>query len=295
MTRATPKMRRLLYCALLCCLPCAAAELSPYEEWRAFREEFREFAAGPTGIYSAQDMCELNPGESAHLASSEDPGMLRWQKSTTAATLVTVGYRSGELVVSGPGIAQANLLQLKDRQLTLPNGLIVKASVFHGQTWKIWLYDPALPAKRGFKGLTYFPYDSRGVVTGEFHPHAAPSPMTYLDSRGDHGTMYWVGTLDVQIAGKPHALRALSYDSVWSEIDTLLVLLKDRTSGKTTYGGGRVIDIHIPLGAPPRTVRLNLNTAYSFLCAHSEFYNCPLALATRVDAELNYGEKYPPL
>ncbi len=34
--------------------------------------------------------------------------------------------------------------------------------------------------------------------------------------------------------------------------------------------------------------------AYSFLCAHSEFYNCPLVLTNRVDADLTYGEKFPP-
>jgi hypothetical protein len=38
-----------------------------------------------------------------------------------------------------------------------------------------------------------------------------------------------------------------------------------------------------------------INTAYSFLCAHSEYYNCPLVLTNVIDTELNYGEKYPPL
>jgi hypothetical protein len=34
---------------------------------------------------------------------------------------------------------------------------------------------------------------------------------------------------------------------------------------------------------------------YAFLCAHSDFYNCPLNLTDKVDAELAFGEKYPPL
>jgi hypothetical protein len=72
-------------------------------------------------------------------------------------------------------------------------------------------------------------------------------------------------------------------------------LLRDRTSGKTTYGGGRVVDIHVPKGSPPQTITFDLNTAYSFLCAHSEFFNCPLVLANNLDVELKFGEKYPPL
>ncbi len=107
--------------------------------------------------------------------------------------------------------------------------------------------------------------------------------------------MYVVGTIQMQIAGKPYDLKAYSYKRTWDKIDALLLLLKDRTSGKTTYGGGRVVDIHIPPGAPPPTVTVNLNMAYSFLCAHSDYYNCPLVLTNKIDAELSYGEKYPPL
>jgi uncharacterized protein len=75
----------------------------------------------------------------------------------------------------------------------------------------------------------------------------------------------------------------------------LLLLLRDGTSGKSTYEGGRVVDIHIPKGSPPQAVTFDLNTAYSFLCAHSEYFNCPLVLTNNLDAELKYGEKHPPL
>jgi uncharacterized protein (DUF1684 family) len=90
-------------------------------------------------------------------------------------------------------------------------------------------------------------------------------------------------------------LDAFSYKNEWSDIDAVMLLVKDRTSGKTTYGGGRVVEVAFPKGTPPETMNVNFNMAYSFLCAHSEFYNCPLVLAGRIDAELDYGEKYPPL
>src|SRR6185436_11945599 len=69
----------------------------------------------------------------------------------------------------------------------------------------------------------------------------------------------------------------------------------DRTSGKTTYGGGRVVDIAIAKGSPPQEITFDLNTAYSFLCAHSDAFNCPLVLTNNVDVALKYGEKYPPV
>ena len=67
--------------------------------------------------------------------------------------------------------------------------------------------------------------------------------MSYLDSREQAGTMYVVGTLQARIEGKTYDLKAYSYRNDWNEIEALLLLLRDRTSGETTYGGGRVVDI----------------------------------------------------
>lgn len=106
--------------------------------------------------------------------------------------------------------------------------------------------------------------------------------------------MYEVGVIEARIEGKQYDLKTVSYQSNWTQVDALLLLLRDRTSGKTTYGGGRVVEISIPKGAPPATLTFDLNMAYSFLCAHSEFYNCPLVLTNRVDVDLPFGEKYPP-
>lgn len=208
-------MRRLPGFALLFFLACATAQANPPAEWLAFQEELKVFAAGPTGLYAAQD-------------------------------------------------------------------------------------NPALPALRQFKGLAYFPYDPRGEVQASFRRNEVPTPVNYLDSRDQQGVMYDVGSVAVQIEGQPYSQKAFSYRKSWDEIDELLVLLKDRTSGKTTYGGGREGDVSLPKddkdpkGAPVQTLNLNLSMAYSFLCAHSSFYNCPLVLTSYVDADLNFGEKYPP-
>jgi uncharacterized protein (DUF1684 family) len=98
----------------------------------------------------------------------------------------------------------------------------------------------------------------------------------------------------VKIEGRKYALRTFSYRSRWDEIDVLLLLFRDRTSGRSTYRGGRVVDIHVPKGQAPTTVTFDLNQAYSFLCAHSSFFNCPLVLVNRIDAALELGEKYAP-
>lgn len=287
-------MRRWFYGAfLLLALPCLAAEPAGDQEWVQFKQEFAQEVGGPTGMYAIQDMMELSAGEIAHLPANQTTH-LRWTKKPPSATRVAVEYIDKRALASGPGMQPTDLLTLKGKSLSLGNGLAVKATLLREKTLKLWLYDARLPEQRKFKALDYFPYDAKGRITAPFRRNEKPVAVSYLDSREQAGTMYEVGVLDAVIDGKTQPLKTFSYRNDWKDIDALLLLLRDRTSGKTTYGGGRVVDIAIPKGAPPATLTFDLNMAYSFLCAHSEFYNCPLVLTNRVDADLTYGEKYPP-
>jgi len=286
-------MRHLWWLSVFFGLSCFAAETTPHQEWLDFKKDLSEGAAGPAGMYAIQDMLEIDPGQTAYLLPGKSPGEARWSKTANPAAVASVEYRDKRATLSGPEIQATDLLKLKEPQ-ALPNGLKARASV-RGKLLKVWLYNPRLVAQRKFKGLNFFPYDPQGVIKATFRRNDAPVEVNYLDSRESTGTMYVVGTLRMQIADKPYDLKAYSHTKNWDEIKALLLLLRDRTSGNTTYGGGRVVDIHIPPGAPPQTVTVNLNTAYSFLCAHSEFFNCPLVLTNNIDAELRYGEKFPPL
>lgn len=289
----------LIIAGLLPCLQVVAAEpdpqSDPHKEWVTFCEELNKQAGAPTGMYAIQDVQQLQAGENAYLLSANRVEDVRWARQSNADALAAVEYRDKRAIIRGKGIAETDLIQAKDRPLKLPNGLIVGATLFKGTDAKLWLFNPQLTKQRNFKGLDFFPYSPDGVVTGHFVKHAAPTAITYLDSREEQGTMYVMGTLHMKIDGKPQELKMMSYKKDWNEIEWLLMLLKDRTSGKTTYGGGRVVEVRFPKGQPPESMTVNLNTAYSFLCAHSNFYNCPLALTNNVDAELNFGEKYPPL
>ena len=289
------KRRGLLCWVIFFSFPCFATEGEGYQSWLELKDEFAGYAGGPTGYYSIQDMHELNPGDSAYLRPSKNLDLVRWSDTSLKMPLARVTYVDHTATISGAGIQDTDLLQLKDRQMQLPNKLIVRVSMIHETSLKIWLYNPKLPAQRKFRSLAFFDYNPRGVVQGAFHRFETPAAVSYLDSRDEQGTMYVMGTLQVQIDGKNYDLKTYSYQKSWDEIDALLILLKDRTSGKTTYAGGRVSEAHFQKGSVPNNLTIDLNRAYSFLCAHSSFYNCPLVLTTRIDAELNYGEKYPPL
>jgi len=284
-----------LCASILCSLPSFAAQENSYQAWLEFKSELAVDAGGATGYYAIQDMHELKPGDTAYLASSDDMESIRWSDKMVCNPLARVEYRNHTALISGLGIPNRLLLQLKNQQITLANGLIVRASFLHGTELKVWLYNPALPAKRQFEELAFFDFEPTGVVQGVFERYEVPAAVTYLDSRDEEGTMYVMGALRVNIHGQSYDLKAYSYSKSWKDIDGLLFLLRDRTSGQSSYAGGRVVGANIPKGAPPASLSIDLNTAYSFLCAHSNFYNCPLVLTNYIDAQLNYGEKYPPI
>lgn len=281
--------------AACCSIRAIAAETNGYQSWVERKTELMGFAGGPTGYYAIQDMQELNPGERVSLLASKDIERIRWSKRTDKGALAQVDYANHKAMIRGPGITAADLLQLPDRQIELANHLFVRVSLIHDTSLKVWLYNPKLVAERRFKSLSFFDYNPRGVVKGTFRRFDTPQAVSYLDSREEQGTMYVVGTFQVDIDGRNYGLKAYSYQKSWPELEFILLLLKDRTSGKTTYGGGRVAEVWFPKGAPPETMTVDFNRDYSFLCAHSNFYNCPIALTDYIDTELNYGERYPPV
>jgi uncharacterized protein (DUF1684 family) len=69
----------------------------------------------------------------------------------------------------------------------------------------------------------------------------------------------------------------------------LFVPFKDKTSGITSYEGGRYIDIDIPT---TDEVVLDFNKAYNPYCAYNSKYSCPIPPAVNSLAiEILAGEK----
>lgn len=288
-------MRSLLCSILLLSLPALAIADSPKDprkDWDDFRAGITQYASGPTGMYAIQDVAVVDAGKAVHLAAARAPADIRWAEQAGGKDRVSVSYENGRALLRGPGLAEVDLLKAKDQQQTLANGLIVRGTVYE-KSVKAWLYNPNLPAQR-FKSLSFFPYDPKRVVAATFKRKSVPVGVSHLDSRNHTGLMYWIGDVELPLHGKTYRLRAFNKEKDWTKIDHVLLFFTDKTSKKTTYGGGRSLETHFPAGQPPTAMTLNLNMLYSFLCAHSEYYNCPINLTTFVDTELKYGEMYPP-
>lgn len=69
---------------------------------------------------------------------------------------------------------------------------------------------------------------------------------------------------------------------------------RDGTSGKTTYGGGKYMDIILSKDQlKAGNVILDFNTSYHPYCAYSSRYSCPIVEASnRISTEIEAGECY---
>lgn len=128
--------------------------------------------------------------------------------------------------------------------------------------------------KKNFKGLRYYPFDSRFVFYGPierfiFHIANPKYYATFLTNKGTNKRYLRYGKFRFKLEGKAHAVEI--FKSILS--DTLFIPFKDLTNGKETYEGGRYIDAEI---LPGYNMILDFNMAYHPSCAYNEKFICPL-------------------
>jgi uncharacterized protein (DUF1684 family) len=150
---------------------------------------------------------------------------------------------------------------------------------------------PLLPnEKRHFKGLKYYPFDSRYVFSGKierfiFHINNPKYYATFLTNKGTNKRYLRYGKFHFRLDGKAYTVEI--YKSILS--DMLFIPFKDGTNGKETYEGGRYIDAEI---LPDYETVLDFNMAYHPSCAYNERFVCVLPpRENMLDIEIRAGEK----
>lgn len=144
--------------------------------------------------------------------------------------------------------------------------------------------------KKNFKGLKYYPYDSKYAFSGQIertilHINNPQYYATFLTNKGTHKRYIRYGKFRFQLDGKAYVLEI--YKSILS--DALFIPFKDKTNGKGTYEGGRYIDAEILQGYQ---MVLDFNMAYHPSCAYNEKFVCVLPpRENMLDGEIRAGEK----
>ena len=150
---------------------------------------------------------------------------------------------------------------------------------------------PLLPTDRdAFDGLAYFPYDTAFVYRAQVRPELARDTFGMVTSTGEVRPFIRYGLFRLEAGGQARTL--VVFQSVGEGSDGRLFLpFQDGTSGRSTYGGGRYLDL--PESPDGRYV-LDFNQAYHPYCVYNPLYSCPLPpRENRLGLAVAAGERLP--
>lgn len=145
---------------------------------------------------------------------------------------------------------------------------------------------PRAVTRTEFKGLDYFPFapDWRVEARIEYHPPGTTMPVGSV--LGDITQEPNLGAAVFEYEGETYRLEAQAS----RDDDELFFVFADRTTGRETYGAGRMLYAPMP-DENGRTV-LDFNRAYNPPCTFTEYSTCPLPPPeNRLDVRVTAGEK----
>jgi uncharacterized protein (DUF1684 family) len=142
-------------------------------------------------------------------------------------------------------------------------------------------------------GLKFFDIDSSYRIVAHFQRKIGKKfDMPTSTARKPIYRAY--GIVTFELAGKTHQLTLYQNMSLKKQKEYknyLFLPLRDGTSGKETYGGGRYLDINIP---ESNTIILDFNRLYNPYCVYSDRYSCPIPPKENyISLPINAGEKVP--
>jgi len=125
-----------------------------------------------------------------------------------------------------------------------------------------------------FKNLDFFPIDLKYIVKASFVKNDFPVPFEMATTTDRKPVYQKYGSLYFKIDGIKCELpvyQSLSLMEKEEYKNYLFVPFTDLTNGKESYGGGRYVDLELPLDSE---VMLDFNQAYNPYCAYNHKYSC---------------------
>lgn len=141
--------------------------------------------------------------------------------------------------------------------------------------------------KTVFKRLSFFTPDTSFLVNARFELESEPKAFDMPTTTNSFTKEVVYGRLFFSLKGVPQVLEV--YRAFEAQDDYLFLPFFDKTSGVSTYGGGRYIDLRYPLAD---SVLIDFNKAYNPYCAYNPKYACALVPSVNtLTVAVEAGEK----
>jgi uncharacterized protein (DUF1684 family) len=148
---------------------------------------------------------------------------------------------------------------------------------------RVAIKDNDCAARKHFQGLSWYPVDRSWRIQAKFTSWPAPHSLKFYNTIGQEETEPSPGYVTFQKEGHEFRLEPMLDDGM------LFFVLRDQTSGKTTYGASRFLYAD---PAKDGVAWLDFNQAENPPCAFTAYATCPLPPPqNRLALPITAGEK----
>ncbi|MDY0780265.1 DUF1684 domain-containing protein [Tenacibaculum sp. IB213877] len=144
---------------------------------------------------------------------------------------------------------------------------------------------------KNFKGLDFFPINDTFKVQAKL-TKTPDAPLFKFPTTTDRIATYKkYGIVNFTINGQDFQLDIYQDEKPKPEYkDYLFLPFLDKTNGKTSYSGGRFVEVFTSDENKDGTITIDFNKAYNPYCAYSNRYSCPITPRNNyLDIEVNAG------
>ena len=261
------------------------------DAWRAERDARLR---APDGWLSVVGLTWLHPGANRLGSARDNDVILPAAAPAHAGTLtldgnvvrVDVPAGSPFMLDGKPATSRALRTDASNAPDLISVGTVSWGVISRGARFGVRTRDSANPRRTTFTGSRWFPIDPAYRVVARLTPRAGATDIVVPDASGGQQTLKSPGTLTFMLAGtERHLDPVLDGDDERDE----LVVFRDQTSGRDTYGGGRFLRA---LRQPDGTFVLDFNRAYAPPCSFTPYATSPLPPPqNRIDARVAAGER----
>ena len=256
------------------------------KDWRNWHERQQAKLAAPHGFLAITSLNWLEEGTAQRFEDA--PGA--WSTGPDGVRVVLA--EGEELIVDGVAVhGEYSFGVIPERGSLFPSsGDAVIEVAKRGGYDIVRPRHPENALRVEFTGTPAYDPDPRWAVTGRYEPFDKPRPTTVGAAVEGLQHVYDApGRVLFELDGQELSLTVFNgYTSA-----SFMALFTDTTSGVTTYGALRSLEIDVP-AADGTTVHVDFNRAANLPCAYTDLATCPLPPAeNRLPVSIEAGQKTP--
>ena len=266
-----------------------AADSAYRQQIETYREQREKTLKADGGWLTVTGLFWLNPGANS-LGSAPDNDVLLPEGAPAHLGQVIIDGAAARLDASADGVTY-NGKPVKESAISYANpaGVVSYGSfdlllLKRGDRFALRLKDRNSAIRKSFTHLNWYPVQEDWRVKARFVPNQGPTKLVFDTVVGGREEAPSPGYVEFERQGHTYRLLASGQGR------RLFFVIRDSTSGKTTYGASRFLYADVP--GPDNVVVLDFNKAENPPCAFTPYATCPLPPPqNRLSLAIDAGEQ----